>query len=87
MLRSSLLNFSILLDALDEFTSKHGGMPPLNGSIPDMTSDSENYIKLQGIYFDRAKRELREFQDLVGDRLNKVMGGGEKGGREAFLVL
>ncbi|GMH54540.1 hypothetical protein TrRE_jg13059, partial [Triparma retinervis] len=65
-------SFCVLLSALSSFTKSHAGMPPLNGSIPDMTSDSESYIKLQSLYFERSKKELEEFTCLVQGRLAEV---------------
>jgi NEDD8-activating enzyme E1 regulatory subunit len=65
-------SFDILLSALSEFAKTHNGCPPMNGSIPDMTASSTSYIDLQGIYFERSKRELEEFTGIVENRLKEL---------------
>jgi NEDD8-activating enzyme E1 regulatory subunit len=41
--------FWILVAALNKFKNKHSTLP-VNGSIPDMTSDTDSYIALQKMY-------------------------------------
>lgn len=42
--------FWIVARAVKEFVAKEGnGALPLRGSLPDMTSDSQRYIKLQNV--------------------------------------
>ena len=49
-------NFWIIIRALKEYTLLEGeGCLPVNGSIPDMTSDSQRYVKLQTLYQDASK--------------------------------
>ena len=43
-------------------------MLPLRGSLPDMTSDSERYLRLQAIYRERANRDL----EMVDSRVNRL---------------
>lgn len=33
---------------------------PLNGKIPDMTADTDSYIKMQGVYRAKAERDRKE---------------------------
>lgn len=46
-------SFKILLHSLKLFIESHGNgfLPPLKGSIPDMTSTSENFVNLQQVIF------------------------------------
>ena len=39
----------LLIEALKQFMALHGGKPPLPGFVPDMTSTSEFFIRLQGV--------------------------------------
>ena len=63
----------LMLHALVKHLEVTSGMTPLNGSIPDMVSTSENYIALQTLYSDRSsadlegyKRSLRSVEELAG---------------------
>lgn len=50
--------FWLLAAALGRFVEKEGnGRLPLEGSIPDMTSTTEFYLKLQRIYQDKARAD------------------------------
>ncbi|KAG7834380.1 hypothetical protein KL943_002764 [Ogataea angusta] len=51
---STASSFWVLVEALKQFYEKHGVLP-LSGSLPDMASNTEKYLKLQSIY--RAKHE------------------------------
>ncbi|BFZ12834.1 hypothetical protein BsWGS_15873 [Bradybaena similaris] len=56
ILNSESKNFWVLVRALKEFTENEGGgLLPLRGSIPDMTSDSGRYIQLQTVYKQQAE--------------------------------
>ncbi|CAH1796256.1 unnamed protein product [Owenia fusiformis] len=51
--------FWIMARAVKDFVDHEGdGMLPLRGSIPDMTADSERYIKLQNVYKDKANSDM-----------------------------
>ncbi|KAG7730097.1 hypothetical protein KL933_001177 [Ogataea haglerorum] len=54
--------FWVLVEALRQFYEKHGVLP-LSGSLPDMASNTEEYLKLQSIY--RAKHEADK-EELKG---------------------
>ncbi|XP_038628682.1 NEDD8-activating enzyme E1 regulatory subunit [Tachyglossus aculeatus] len=51
-------SFWILARAVKEFVAKEGqGTLPVRGTIPDMTSDSDKFIKLQNVYREKAKKD------------------------------
>lgn len=52
--------FWVYVRALKRFVDKHQ-LLPLPGTLPDMASDTRNYISLQNLYHDKAVRDLREF--------------------------
>ncbi|CAL8097439.1 unnamed protein product [Orchesella dallaii] len=55
--------FWILCAALKEFINDRDGQLPLRGVLPDMTADSEKYIKLQNVYRDKATKDANEIFD------------------------
>jgi amyloid beta precursor protein binding protein 1 len=55
-----------LYQALQTFMAQHQGRPPLNGSIPDMTANTDWYVQLQQIYKEQAEDDLQEMIRLVG---------------------
>lgn len=71
--------FWLMARALHEFVNSEGkGALPVRGTIPDMTADSERYIKLQNLYRDQAAsdadwvyRRVQELCQQLGPR--KVM--------------
>jgi amyloid beta precursor protein binding protein 1 len=56
-----------LYRGLQTFMSSNDGRPPLNGSIPDMTSSTDLYVRLQGIYKDQAGEDLKAMKRLCPD--------------------
>ena len=64
--------FDILLRSLKVYLEGNGGMPPLNGSIPDMTSDTDSYVELQKIYLERSAKDLKEVR-TAGNVLSVVL--------------
>jgi amyloid beta precursor protein binding protein 1 len=54
-----------LFDALRTFMDRHNGRPPLNGSLPDMTSSTEWYVQLQRIYKAQADADVEEMKALL----------------------
>ncbi len=65
-----LTSFDILLVALKRFMKDHGGYPPLNGSIPDMTASTSYYIQLQNIYKTKALKDeesMKKIIQMIGD--------------------
>jgi NEDD8-activating enzyme E1 regulatory subunit len=64
--------FDRLLAALKVFVDKKGVLP-LSAALPDMHSDTENYIKLQRIYKDRANEEKAEFKGYIKGTVDDVL--------------
>ncbi|KAG7890707.1 hypothetical protein KL936_001991 [Ogataea polymorpha] len=61
---STASSFWILVEALKQFYKKHGVLP-LSGSLPDMASNTEEYLKLQGIYRAKHETDKEEFTKLA----------------------
>jgi amyloid beta precursor protein binding protein 1 len=65
--------FWILANALKCFIENEGeGKLPLMGSIPDMTSTTEGFIKLQQIYQNKSKEDIDRIADRVKNILNQI---------------
>lgn len=58
-------SFGIMIAALHKFLKSHQNQPPLNGTIPDMTSTTESYMALQNAYQTQAKSDFQEMKKLV----------------------
>ncbi|KAG0474124.1 hypothetical protein HPP92_015406 [Vanilla planifolia] len=70
---SSSPDFWILVAALKEFIENEGaGEPPLEGSIPDMTSLTEYYINLQKIYQAKAEADCLVMEHRVRAILKSI---------------
>lgn len=54
---ASTSDFWFKVAGLRAFLAESGGVMPLEGSIPDMTSTTDMYIALQRIYQDKAKKD------------------------------
>jgi NEDD8-activating enzyme E1 regulatory subunit len=52
---------------LETFMSQNGGRPPLHGSIPDMTSNTDWYVQLQRVYKDQAEEDLDAMKEFCPD--------------------
>ncbi|KAF5746071.1 NAD(P)-binding Rossmann-fold superfamily protein isoform 2 [Tripterygium wilfordii] len=62
-----------MVAALKEFiTNEGGGEPPLEGSIPDMTSSTELYVNLQKIYQAKAEADFRAMEQRVKTIMKKI---------------
>jgi amyloid beta precursor protein binding protein 1 len=57
-------SFWKMLEALKVFVETKGCLP-LRGSIPDMTSDSASFVRLQRIYADQRDQDVREFTRIL----------------------
>lgn len=51
-----------LLQALLQFLDNHNGQAPLQGTLPDMTADTQSYVHLQGLYKDQSVQDLEEMK-------------------------
>ena len=58
-------DFFHLLSALHQFTLQPPHTLPLSSTLPDMKSDTKNYIHLQKLYKSRAEEEKAAFKALV----------------------
>ncbi|CAJ1979051.1 unnamed protein product [Sphenostylis stenocarpa] len=70
---SNSSDFWVLVAALKDFiTNEGGGEAPLEGSIPDMTSSTEQYVHLQNIYHAKAEADFLVIEGLVRSTLKKI---------------
>ncbi|KAK7312712.1 hypothetical protein VNO77_36795 [Canavalia gladiata] len=70
---SNSSDFWVLVAALKDFiTNEGGGETPLEGSIPDMTSSTEQYVNLQNIYQAKAEADFLVIERLVRSSLKKI---------------
>ena len=61
-------NFWLLANALKKFVENDPhNLLPLRGSLPDMFSDSERYIRLQTIYQEKAKKDMETLMGYVAE--------------------
>lgn len=65
-------SFWFIVRAVDQFNTKHGVLP-LPGGLPDMKAHSKDYITLQKIYKDKARRDCAEVLVSV-QQLEKSVG-------------
>ncbi|KAI0409409.1 hypothetical protein F4802DRAFT_140669 [Xylaria palmicola] len=57
-------SFWAIARAINLFYQKHGCLP-LPGSLPDMKAKSSVYVKLQNIYKEKARKDVREILESV----------------------
>ncbi|KAL7548205.1 hypothetical protein ACHAWF_013804 [Thalassiosira exigua] len=60
-----VLQFQLLALALKRFLRENDDYPPLEGTIPDMTSDTARYVALQEAYQQRAEKDRCKFTEMV----------------------
>lgn len=53
--------FWIYIRALKQFVATHDNQLPLAGNLPDMASDTVNYVTIQNIYREKALEDQRDF--------------------------
>lgn len=61
----SNLMFWVYIKALKNFVQLNNNQLPLPGNLPDMASDTSNYIALQNIYHEKASEDLKTFTQEV----------------------
>ncbi|KAL8589935.1 hypothetical protein ACOMHN_024022 [Nucella lapillus] len=72
-LNSESKSFWVLCRALKDFVQNEGaGCLPLRGVIPDMTADTERYIRLQTVYRDQAAADMAIIRDRVHTHLQDL---------------
>ncbi|XP_075045125.1 NEDD8-activating enzyme E1 regulatory subunit [Mixophyes fleayi] len=65
--------FWILSRAVKDFTEAEGkGNLPLRGTIPDMISDSDKFIKLQNVYREKAKNDAAAVENYISKLLQSI---------------
>lgn len=70
---SSSSDFWVLVAALKDFVANEGGgEAPLEGSIPDMTSSTEQYVNLQNIYQAKAEADFLAIERMARNTLKKI---------------
>lgn len=66
--------FYRLLWALREFIKEEPFCLPLTSTLPDMKSDTQNYIHLQHLYKTRAEEERNRFKEILYKSPNAALG-------------
>ena len=64
-------DFWIIARGLKDFIDQHGFLP-LKGSLPDMFSDSERYIKLLNIYHSKSSLDAEQVYRKVQAHLESI---------------
>lgn len=64
--------FWIYLKALRNFIELNDGQLPLPGTLPDMSSHTENYLKLQKLYQDKSQSDKELFTQEVAKILSSL---------------
>lgn len=60
-----VLQFQLLSLAMKRFLLAHDNYPPLEGTIPDMTSDTARYVSLQEAYKQQAEKDRLELRAII----------------------
>jgi len=68
---SNILQFQLLALALKRFLKKNDNYPPLEGTIPDMTSDTTRYVALQEAYQQQAEKDRSSVTGFVKSLLDE----------------
>mmetsp|Transcript_9066 Transcript_9066/g.16572 ORF Transcript_9066/g.16572 Transcript_9066/m.16572 type:complete len:664 (-) Transcript_9066:104-2095(-) len=68
---SHVLQFQLLALALKRFLQQNDDYPPLEGTIPDMTSDTTRYIALQEAYQQQAEKDRSALTEIVKSLLDE----------------
>ncbi|KAG4305397.1 hypothetical protein PORY_000953 [Pneumocystis oryctolagi] len=72
-LSSESSEFWILCRAISNYISTEGnGLLPLSGTLPDMRSDSEIYIQLKNIYYQKAQKDYECVRRCVQNILMSI---------------
>uniref|UniRef100_A0A803NAM5 NEDD8-activating enzyme E1 regulatory subunit n=1 Tax=Chenopodium quinoa TaxID=63459 RepID=A0A803NAM5_CHEQI len=72
-INSNSSDFWVMVAALKEFVANEGaGEFPLEGSIPDMTSSTEQYVNLQKVYQAKAEADFLAMDKRVQNLLKNI---------------
>jgi amyloid beta precursor protein binding protein 1 len=63
--------FATLLRALLKFMTVHDNQVPLQGSLPDMTASTQQYVALQELYRQEAQTHVRELQSYCDTSISE----------------
>jgi amyloid beta precursor protein binding protein 1 len=56
----------LLQSALEIFMKEHPDQrPPINGSVPDMTSSTDLYVRLQRMYRDQGAEDVKKMTEII----------------------
>jgi len=78
-------DFWFLVHGANDFVKNEGkGYLPLPGILPDMTSDTERYVKLQSVYRRKAREDMNYIKKVVDTQLEKV---GRKAGSIDDIII
>jgi len=65
--------FWIVVHSVRQFVQNEGhGKLPLLGTVPDLHADSESFIKLQHLYFNKANQDMEVVKNYVKQNLHKL---------------
>ena len=64
--------FFIYCQCLKEYYDENNKTFPLVGNIPDMTADTQSYIKLKKIYQTKAEEDRKKMHAKIQDKLSKL---------------
>jgi amyloid beta precursor protein binding protein 1 len=68
---SHVLQFQLLLVALKRYLLVNNNYPPLEGTIPDMTSDTLRFVALQEAYRSQAEKDRIQLCTIITSLLNE----------------
>jgi len=65
-------SFWVLAAAVRDFVAANNGLPPVLGSIPDMTADTHSFLALQQVYQKKAQEDIEAVTNNVVSHLKKL---------------
>eukprot|EP00578_Thalassiosira_sp_NH16_P028553 CAMPEP_0181083262 /NCGR_PEP_ID=MMETSP1071-20121207/4066_1 /TAXON_ID=35127 /ORGANISM="Thalassiosira sp., Strain NH16" /LENGTH=654 /DNA_ID=CAMNT_0023164913 /DNA_START=17 /DNA_END=1982 /DNA_ORIENTATION=+ len=68
---SRVMHFQLLALALKRFLKENDNYPPLEGTIPDMTSDTARFVALQEAYKQQAGKDQSALAEMVNSILEE----------------
>lgn len=71
VMSSHVLQFQLLIVALKRYLLANNNYPPLEGTIPDMTSDTSRFVALQEAYRSRAEADRAQLCNIITSLLDE----------------
>ena len=71
VMSSRVLQFQLLIVALKRYLLANNNYPPLEGTIPDMTSDTSRFVALQEAYRSRAEADRAQLCNIITSLLDE----------------